>query len=264
MVSASCAPGPGSRTSPAISTPNRPRQLGSAAATPRARQASDQPRRPDPWSSGAASSPTPCCGAPSATWTRTSATSATAPGWTSNGGTVAACPGSQSGCPCCSVRRTCARSDHRKAFTLARRSGLVGILPAFVAAGQGPHLAGRPPGPSGPAAPARAGRHPAAVPGGPLGRRGRGGVGRAVVPAGRPDGGISKTEVGDSLDLLLGPLAALGYCQPDGTFITTLADLRQHLAEMSHRSQALPAVGPLRRSQGLVDQVWTGWSVAAY
>jgi hypothetical protein len=30
--------------------------------------------------------------------------------------------------------------------------------------------------------------------------------------------GISKTEVGESMDLLLGPLAALGYCQPDGTF----------------------------------------------
>jgi hypothetical protein len=27
---------------------------------------------------------------------------------------------------------------------------------------------------------------------------------------------ISKTEVGDSLDLLLPKLAALGYCQPDG------------------------------------------------
>jgi hypothetical protein len=36
--------------------------------------------------------------------------------------------------------------------------------------------------------------------------------------------GISKTEVGDSLDLLLGPLAALGYCQPDGSFIATLDD----------------------------------------
>ena len=33
--------------------------------------------------------------------------------------------------------------------------------------------------------------------------------------------GISKTEVGDSMDLLLAGLAALGYCQPDGTFITT-------------------------------------------
>jgi hypothetical protein len=28
--------------------------------------------------------------------------------------------------------------------------------------------------------------------------------------------GISKTEVGDSLDLLLGELAAVGYCQPMG------------------------------------------------
>lgn len=30
--------------------------------------------------------------------------------------------------------------------------------------------------------------------------------------------GISKTEVGDSIALLLGELAALGVCQPDGTF----------------------------------------------
>jgi hypothetical protein len=34
--------------------------------------------------------------------------------------------------------------------------------------------------------------------------------------------GISKTEVGDSVDLLLGELGALGFCQPDGTFVTTL------------------------------------------
>jgi hypothetical protein len=33
--------------------------------------------------------------------------------------------------------------------------------------------------------------------------------------------GICKTEVGDSLDLL-GELAALGLCQPDGTFVATL------------------------------------------
>src|SRR6266542_5854571 len=33
--------------------------------------------------------------------------------------------------------------------------------------------------------------------------------------------GISKTEVGDSLDLLLGPLGSLGFCQPDGTFVAT-------------------------------------------
>src|SRR6266536_3360568 len=41
--------------------------------------------------------------------------------------------------------------------------------------------------------------------------------------------GISKTEVGDSLDLLLGELGALGFCQPDGTFVTTLDDLRELL-----------------------------------
>ena len=45
--------------------------------------------------------------------------------------------------------------------------------------------------------------------------------------------GICKTEVGDSLDLLLGELAALGLCQPDGTFVATLQDLRERLAEMT-------------------------------
>jgi hypothetical protein len=38
--------------------------------------------------------------------------------------------------------------------------------------------------------------------------------------------GSSKTEVGDSLDLLLGPLGALGFCQPDGSFVTSLDDRR--------------------------------------
>jgi hypothetical protein len=42
--------------------------------------------------------------------------------------------------------------------------------------------------------------------------------------------GISKTEVGDSMDLLLGELATLGLCQPDGTFITSLGELRERLA----------------------------------
>jgi hypothetical protein len=55
--------------------------------------------------------------------------------------------------------------------------------------------------------------------------------------------GISKTEVGDSLDLLLGPLAAVGFCQPDGSFITTLDDLRELLVEMAAAGEA----------------VWTGW-----
>src|SRR6266542_1664898 len=45
--------------------------------------------------------------------------------------------------------------------------------------------------------------------------------------------GISKTEVGDSLDLLLGPLGGLGFCQPDGTFVATLDDLCAVLAEMA-------------------------------
>jgi len=51
--------------------------------------------------------------------------------------------------------------------------------------------------------------------------------------------GISKTEVGDSMDLLLGPLAALGFCQPDGTFITSLHDLREWLAEMAASGEAV-------------------------
>jgi hypothetical protein len=45
--------------------------------------------------------------------------------------------------------------------------------------------------------------------------------------------GISKTKVGDSLDLLLGPLGDLGLCQPDGSFIASLDGLRQWLAEMA-------------------------------
>jgi hypothetical protein len=56
--------------------------------------------------------------------------------------------------------------------------------------------------------------------------------------------GISKTEVGDSLDLLLGELAALGFCQPDGTFITSLNDLGQWLAEMAEVGERC---------------AWTGW-----
>jgi hypothetical protein len=70
--------------------------------------------------------------------------------------------------------------------------------------------------------------------------------------------GISKTEVGDSLDLLVDALATLGYCQPDGTFITTLADLRERLAEQALSGEAVvvdglatgcsaPAEGPTRR-----------------
>jgi DDE superfamily endonuclease len=61
--------------------------------------------------------------------------------------------------------------------------------------------------------------------------------------------GISKTEVGDSLDLLLGPLAALGYCQPDGSLITTLADLRCWLAEMAASGETVLVDGLATRVQ---------------
>jgi DDE superfamily endonuclease len=61
--------------------------------------------------------------------------------------------------------------------------------------------------------------------------------------------GISKTEVGDSLDLLLGPLSALGYCQPDGTFITSLDDLRHWLAEMARAGEAVVVDGLATRVQ---------------
>jgi len=61
--------------------------------------------------------------------------------------------------------------------------------------------------------------------------------------------GISKTEVGDSLDLLLGPLGALGYCQPDGSFITTLADLGRWLGEMAATGEAVCVDGLATRVQ---------------
>jgi hypothetical protein len=61
--------------------------------------------------------------------------------------------------------------------------------------------------------------------------------------------GISKTEVGDSLDLLLGPLGDLGFCQPDGTFITTLADLGRWLGEMAAAGEAVCVDGLATRVQ---------------
>jgi DDE superfamily endonuclease len=61
--------------------------------------------------------------------------------------------------------------------------------------------------------------------------------------------GISKTEVGDSLDLLLGPLGDLGFCQPDGSFITTLDDLREALAEMAASGEAVCVDGLATRVQ---------------
>jgi DDE superfamily endonuclease len=61
--------------------------------------------------------------------------------------------------------------------------------------------------------------------------------------------GISKTEVGDSLDLLLGELAAVGLCQPDGTFVTTLDDLRELLVEMAAAGEAVVVDGLATRVQ---------------
>jgi hypothetical protein len=61
--------------------------------------------------------------------------------------------------------------------------------------------------------------------------------------------GISKTEVRDSLDLLLGPLAVLGFCQPDGTFITTLAELGRWLEEMAASGEAVWVDGLATRVQ---------------
>ncbi len=61
--------------------------------------------------------------------------------------------------------------------------------------------------------------------------------------------GISKTEVGDSLDLLLGPLAALGFCQPDGTFITSLDELGERLGEMAATGEAVCLDGLATRVQ---------------
>jgi hypothetical protein len=61
--------------------------------------------------------------------------------------------------------------------------------------------------------------------------------------------GIAKTEVGDSMDLLLGPLAALGCCPARRTFITTLGELGQWLAEMAQTGEAVVVDGLATRVQ---------------
>jgi hypothetical protein len=69
--------------------------------------------------------------------------------------------------------------------------------------------------------------------------------------------GISKTEVGDSMDLLLGELAAVGFCQPDGSFITTLADLGCWLSEMAGSGEAVLVDGfgtRVQRPRGWTNQ----------
>jgi hypothetical protein len=69
--------------------------------------------------------------------------------------------------------------------------------------------------------------------------------------------GISKTEVGDSLDLLLGELAAVGFCQPDGSFITSLAELGCWLSEMARSGEAVLVDGlgtRVQRPRGWANQ----------
>ena len=68
---------------------------------------------------------------------------------------------------------------------------------------------------------------------------------------------ISKTEVGDSMDLLLGPLGDLGFCQPDGSFITSLAELGKRLGEMARCGEAVCVDGlatRVQRPRGWVNQ----------
>jgi hypothetical protein len=61
--------------------------------------------------------------------------------------------------------------------------------------------------------------------------------------------GISKTEVGGSMDLLLGLLAELGCCQPDGTFIATLDELSERLGGMAEVGEAVCVDGSATRVQ---------------
>jgi DDE superfamily endonuclease len=114
---------------------------------------------------------------------------------------------------------------------------------------QGAGLADQPPRPPDPSPPTRPRWHP------PLPLEVRLDAVAAVILDGlsyRRAGrmvGISKTEVGDSLDLLLPKLAALGYCQPDGSFVTTLAQVRERLAEMAEVGEVVCVDGLATRVQ---------------
>jgi hypothetical protein len=68
--------------------------------------------------------------------------------------------------------------------------------------------------------------------------------------------GLSYRRAG-RMDLLLPKLAELGYCQPDGTFVTTLADLRELLAEMANTGEAVVVDGlgtRVQRPSGWANQ----------
>src|SRR6266702_4126197 len=71
---------------------------------------------------------------------------------------------------------------------------------------------------------------------------------RRVSPVCSPPARSMRT-VGDSLDLLLAELAAIAYCQPDGTFISTLEELRQWLVEMAQAGEAVCVDGLATRVQ---------------
>ena len=71
--------------------------------------------------------------------------------------------------------------------------------------------------------------------------------------------GICKSEVGDSLNLLLEEVAALGLCQPDGTFVTSLDDLRERLEEMAATGEAVCVDGLATRVQR--PQSWANQKV---
>jgi hypothetical protein len=69
--------------------------------------------------------------------------------------------------------------------------------------------------------------------------------------------GTSKTEVGDSLDLLLPELAALGFCQPDGPSSPPWMTLREVLVEMTRSGEAVVVDGlatPVQRPRGWANQ----------
>jgi hypothetical protein len=99
---------------------------------------------------------------------------------------------------------------------------------------------------------------PAAGLGGPPGRRrGRHLDGCRTGTPGRMIA-ISKAQVGDSLDLLLGALAALGYCQPDGTFVGRPPGLRERLVEMAATGEAVVVDGWPREER---PRGWTSQQV---
>jgi hypothetical protein len=59
------------------------------------------------------------------------------------------------------------------------------------------------------------------------------------------------------MDLLLGELAGLGICQPDGTLVTDLDDLAQRLGEMAADGEAVCVDGlgtRVQRPAGWVNQ----------